>query len=576
MGKTTGITIPSGKYIKLLPYGGPVVIHRWFGNNQPLFTVQAGATFDLDGAVTISGAGMPGTAVYVENTAYFGMSGAACVTTDNDVYLKNGAMITVTGTLSSPIIARITPEHPVPVGYVDTNQVLDGSIADLVTNCESFDVTPEDMSSVPDWDSPRIWRVDTDGELYSVVAKRIVTSLGEGPPLGTARYYATLPAAITASNYGSYTSPEAVYLVSNIPLALTDIISVSGHYVSLTVESGRNYWIKREGSGSASDPIFNVLAVLELGAPAGSSLIIDGGAVWFDSLLLTPVAGPAVPVTVGNSGVTSNAALVKVANTPGMFRLKSGAILRNNDRTATGPGTDGGAVDCAGGFEMTGGNIVNNRAASGGGAIYFYGNASEERIIKGGSITGNKAGLSGGAILFDYYQTVLAMSGGLINGNRASGLIGGISTTCLGNGGAVFIPSYTSSYTPNNEFRMSGTAEIRDNYSDSLIGNGIVIDTMWWLRPNFSMRDQAYVNPAFGDDIYLSRNSGYERALITIAGNLTRHTTTNRALVTFDNPLYEAAHPYPPGSQILNGLAAYYNRFNAVGHSINVSGILIP
>jgi hypothetical protein len=590
MGRTNGITI--NKYIKLLPKpGNAVFIHRWAGNTRTLFTVKAGASLELEGSVILSGAGMPGRAVYVETDGstpgIFGMSGGACVTTDNDVYLEDGTVITVTGTLSAAAIARITPAVYNNSGKFDSEplpwtKVVDGTAADMVANNERFDVTPENMPPASGWNSPRNWRVNDGGRLYTVAAKRVVTSLGEGKPIGTAIYYPTLQEAVTASVYGSYYSPEAVYLVSNIYLPITgsaviDQISVSSGYVYITVESGRHYLIKREGAGPANFPMFDVSGALELGAPAGSSLTIDGGAVW------DPPGSPADPgmlMTGGNTGVKSGAALVHVAATPGMLRLKSGAILRNNDRTAA-LLPNGGAVECIGGFEMTGGSIVNNRTAGGGGGVYFYGNNFETRKIAGGSITGNSSGLSGGGILFDNYRTLVAMSGGVISGNRARGQIAGTNPSCAGFGGGIFIPSHSSSFTPVNAFSMTG-GEIGVNYSDSGSGNGVVVDTRWYLPPTFSMEGQAYINPASGNDIYFSRNSVtapyYGYAAITITGNLTRHTSSNRALVTFDSPLYDASYPYPANAvQIISGLiSGNYNKFNAAPHTIDSLGRLVP
>ncbi|MDR1419666.1 MAG: hypothetical protein LBI86_04785 [Treponema sp.] len=564
MGWCNGLVIGPGKHILLAPYtpGSSVSISRWAGNSETLFTVASGATLVLDGSLAVRGASIPGRAVYVESGGTFVLKGGASVTVDNDVYLESGAYITVEGTLGGgPFapIARVTPSS-----YSALVQVLDDTVlgADIAANHARFDVTPEDMTS-SGWYSPRHWRVDSAGYLVPVAAKRVVSSTGEGPPVGTAVYYTTLQLAIAAALYGIYTVPETVTLLANVELSLTEEIDINMRCISLTVEAGSKYVIKRVGSGSTPWSVFDISpsGVLELGAPPGSALIVDGGALWSGG---TPAAaGP-----VSNTGVTSTSALVSVGSTPGLLRLKSGAVLQNNDRTAG----NGGGVECFGGFEMSGGSITFNRTAGSGGGLYFYTNilgaVAVERTISGAdsSIAGNSAGLSGGGIMFDSYGVKLTMSGGYINGNRARWIAGGVSPTCAGYGGGVFIPSASSSSIPVNTFDMLG-GEISNNYSDSGEGNGVVVDKMWYLGPVFSMGGGAYIG---NNDIYLSHNTGYPRALVTITSNLTRHSLSSRALIRLDT------EPPVVNVQVLGGLiSSNYMKFTGVSpYYIDSAGVL--
>ncbi|MDR1287320.1 MAG: hypothetical protein LBK08_06900 [Treponema sp.] len=561
MGWCNGIALGPGKHILLVPNtpGSSVSISRWPGNAEALFTVASGATLALDG-VSVRGASMPGRAVYVTGGGNFLLKGGASVAVDNDVYLESGAYITVEGTLGGgPFapIARLTPPS-----YGATVQVLDDTVlgADIAANHARFDVTPEDMT-VSGWYSPRHWRVDSAGYLVPVAAKRVVSSAGEGPPVGTAVYYPTLQSAIAAALYGSYYAPETVTLLANVDLPLAEEIDVDMRSVSLTVEAGSKYVIKRDGPSGGNSPwsVFDIgpSGVLELGAPAGSALIVDGGAVWSGGT-------PAAAGVVSNTGITSDSALVYVDSTPGLFRLKSGAVLQNNDRITAG---NGGGVECVGGFEMSGGSVTFNRTAGSGGGIYFYtnapGGAAMERTISGESgISGNSAGLSGGGLMFGTYGVKLTMQGGYISGNRARGLPGGVSPLCNGYGGGVFIPSASSSSIPVNVFDMRG-GEISGNYSDSGTGSGIVVDKMWFLGPEFSMGGGAYIGG--GNDIYLSHNSGYDRALITVSANLTRHSSAAPALIRLDSM------PPVTGVQVLGGLvSSNYMKFTGV----NPAGVL--
>ncbi|MDR1105547.1 MAG: hypothetical protein LBL44_04250 [Treponema sp.] len=563
MGWCNGIAIGPGKHVLLVPGtpGSSVSISRWPGNAETLFTVAAGATLALDG-VSLRGGSMPGHAVYVTNGGNFLLKGGASVAVDNDVYLESGAYITVEGTLGGgPIapIARLTPPS-----YGTTVQVLDDTVlgADIAANHARFDVTPEDMT-VSGWYSPRHWRVDSAGYLVPVAAKRVVSSAGEGPPVGTAVYYPALQSAIAAATYGSYYAPETVTLLANVDLPLAEEIDVDMRSVSLTVEAGSKYVIKRDGPPGGNSPwsVFDIgsSGVLELGAPPGSALIVDGGAVWSGGT-------PAAAGTVSNTGVTSDSALVHVGSTPGLFRLKSGAVLQNNDRITAG---NGGGVECAGGFEMSGGSVTFNRTAGSGGGIYFYTNALAERTISGeSSISGNSAGLSGGGLMFGAYGVKLTMHGGYISGNRARGLPGVESPGCNGYGGGVFIPS-VSSYFTQNAFDMRG-GEISGNYSDNGEGNGIVVDKMWSSGPEFSMGGGAYIGG--GNDIYLSHNNVgvIDRALITISSNLTRHSPAAPALIRLDS--------VPPvvDVQVLDGLvSSNYMKFTGVGpRYVDSSGFL--
>jgi hypothetical protein len=494
--------------------------------------------------------------VYVEAGGAFTMSGSARVA-DTDVYLENGAMITVTGILGSNPAARITPEV-----YDSTIQVVgETAPGDIDGNNEKFDVTPEDPP--PGWQSSRHWRVDNSGFLFPVVARRTVG--------GVFTYYhdtaglsdaAALQTAFTAST-GTYPDIlDEVTLLANIDLASADQMLVEhGHYSRLTVPPGAAYVIRRNAA-SATVPVFYVDygSILELESPGNSSLVIDGGAVWSGD----PNIG------WSNSGFTSSSALVYVfgiLDSPGQFRLKNGVVLQNNDKTSG----DGAAVQTSGGlFRMSGGVIKNNRTADSGGAVYLAGvtlssGTPPSHTIESGIITGNDAGLSGGGIALDRLgNVILTMDGGEIAGNRARG-IDTLFSPDLGYGGGIFIANNSASN--KTTFIMRG-GRISDNRSIGRpYGNGIVIDHMRALYPPvFKMGGTARI---VNNDVNLHYHSAdlFNPVLIDITGFTAGHSP-GPVEITMDDYTFSSC-------QVLTG-SFNSAHFTAPSHTIGADGRLYP
>ena len=80
------------------------------------------------------------------------MSGNARVANDNDIYLPNSRVVTITGALSNNPVARITPEN-----YNASTQVLTGS--EVASEHGKFTVTPK--SGTP----PEYWGISNSGNL---------------------------------------------------------------------------------------------------------------------------------------------------------------------------------------------------------------------------------------------------------------------------------------------------------------------------------------------------------------------------------------------------------------------------
>jgi hypothetical protein len=555
-----GIELVSGKHIRLMPYPAEtssVTIQRWQAGTD-LFTLRNGASLAIDDGITIRGRGIAADArgVYIEVGGVFTMSGTARVA-DTDVYLENGAMITVTGLLGSNPAARITPEN-----YTVAVQVLGETIAgDIDGNNEKFDVTPE--APPPGWQSSRHWRVDNSGLLFPVVARRTVggvfTYYPDAAGLSDA---AALQTAFTAST-GTF-FPEVldeVTLLANVDLAAAEQILVgTGHYTRLTVPPGAAYVIRRN-AGSATAPVFYVVygSILELETPGNSNLIIDGGAVWSGD----PNIG------WSNSGFTSSSALVYVhgiLDSPGQFRLKSGVVLQNNDKTSG----DGGAIQTSGGlFRMTGGVIKNNRTEGNGGAVYLGGvtlsSGTSSHTIESGVITGNDAALSGGGIALDRSgNVILTMDGGEITGNRARG-IDGLFSQYLGYGGGIFIANNSTSN--KTTFIMRG-GRISDNRSIGRpYGHGIVIDHIRALYPPvFKMGGTARI---VNNDVNLHYHplDVFNPVLIDITGFVPGHSP-GPVEITMDDYTFSSC-------QVLTG-SFNSAHFTAPSHTIGADGKLHP
>jgi hypothetical protein len=327
---------------------------------------------------------------------------------------------------------------------------------------------------------------------------------------GSIAWFTELQNAVYGAFYNSPDNLQEITIISNIDLgAAQEVLIDSGYFVKLTVPAGKKYIIRRT-AGPVTKNVFNINinAVLELSAPVGSELIIDGGAVWHDDI--SPAKGGINSEDGTTPGIKSNRALVYVERASweerGSFILGPRVVLRNNDRTYTGGGGSGGSgggVEAKGSFLMTGGKITHNRAGGyGGGILLNEGESALMKNISGGEITDNDAVLGGGIMLALNSRAKLTMSGGLIRGNRASGVPGPLGAPPLGEppvninftagfkglGGAVFIPR-TNETAPgglNAEFHLRGGI-ISDNVSESGFGNGIAMDDRWTIQPKLTL-----------------------------------------------------------------------------------------
>jgi hypothetical protein len=583
----TGMSIPAGTHISLRPYTKDVSsaeIHRWKGNNGTLFVVEPDASLTLE-EITIDGKGIAGRAVYVcrdddgagpRADGELALKGASRITTDNDVYLEcgpapssDGAKIRVDGALGTNPAARITPETypappppfpPFPASNSYSLMVLAGTGPNISANHNQFDVTPESVSG---WESPRQWRVDAYGYLIHVVARSF-----DGYYMN---YYQDLQAAFTDA-ITTKANPRTITLMSNIDFGSGYQIGVGTvRYIIFTVDPGYRYILKRTASSSLSMINMGTMCSLEIAAPAGSALILDGGADWGGG---SPAAGAA---NIG--GIQSTAPLIAVTDTVstpvsllGKLTLGEGAVLRNNDRQDTGA-KNGGAVEITGAeFIMNGGLITHNRVGSAsyvgnGGGIYIGRNENVIRWINGGVISDNDASCSGGGIMFALDGGVkLYMAGGSILNNRAGGPAEAtrVSIELTGWGGGVFIPGYASDGTNawRNELIMTGgLVSGNRSINGGGWGNGVVVDLMNVPGPLLSLGGSARIDSATNNDIMLHNNNNDGNILKRDQNYITAAQVAAPILLTLDT--------YTPLPVKVLSDSTDHTRFsNPLGHSI--------
>jgi len=97
----------------------------------------------------------------------------------------------------------------------------------------------------------------------------------------------------------------------------------------------------------------------------------------------------------------------------GTLKMNSGSTITGNTRTTT--NSSGAGVNVGGTFEMNGGTISGNTAASNGGGVAIY---EGSFTMTGGTISGNTAASAGGGV--SLRSGTFTMHGGTISGNTAT------------------------------------------------------------------------------------------------------------------------------------------------------------
>ena len=183
----------------------------------------------MDNVLVVECTADAGGAVYVKDGT-FSISGSTCITPStgeyeqtagkNDVYLKGGKLITVTGTLTGTTpIARITPEN-YPAGSTAV-KVLDGAAVN--TQHSKFTVTDEAPT--------KKWKINASGNLEAVG--------GQGPTI-KATSWEELRAKVQSATEGTI-----IEIAQNLTYNISDAVGKDS-----IIEVNNNITIKSKGSGT--------------------------------------------------------------------------------------------------------------------------------------------------------------------------------------------------------------------------------------------------------------------------------------------------------------------------------------
>ena len=490
-----------------------------------------------------------GGAVYVAEGT-FTMKGSSCITPSsagdanvagkNDVYLKNGKMITVPEALTGTTpVARITP-----AAYNSTTQVLTGGA--VSSEHAKFTVTPTTVSG-----GTQIWTIKNDGYLQ----KPPITIKGTD-----SLAWKKLKDAVAAADDGDIFTIIGEIKATNDTdnsgeLEISKNLTIKGRGVSATLDanngnhpstkhrifkvaSGKTLTLQdlmlkggEAGNYNASDPL----------ASSGGAILLNGGSA---SLSKVTISGCKAITTGGCTGQGG-----------GIYAKDGGTLTLNNSKIQTCEATASGGAICATGgtINLTGCTITGNKANNGG-AIHINktGGGDATLIISGGKIGDKWAGEpntasgtsgNGGGIYVEGSSCTVTLKDGVqVIGNTADegggifakggsvelnsctiknntgtlagggicarangstpanvtingGVIGGTSaseankTGSSGKGGGIFVSGANSAVT------LLGTANVIGNTA-KLAGGGVFVDTGSVLN----MQGSAIVTPSTGSD----------------------------------------------------------------------------
>ena len=443
--------------------------------------------------LTSNTATMEGGGVYVE-AGTFTMKDASRITPSrgadenaigkNEVFLKNGKMITVNAALTGTApVARITPET-----YNTATQVLDGS--KVSTEHGKFTVTPKDLGS----GNTQQWEINSTGFLQKTPV--VIDSSGDA--------WKKLKDAVAAANDG-------------------DVIIIDGA-IKATNGSGGKIEIKKNltirGKSGADSDILNANRG-NLGINAHSIFVMDSGkTLKLENLTLKggkgiaggTLGGGAILIPSGSNTVELSDCVIEdcQAEKGGAIGCGKGGTVKLTNTTikkckTSGSGSDsgGGAIFAQGAtIEMTGCTLTGNEAKSGG-AIYAQkagapSNTPSTVTISGGTIggtgegeankaTGNGTGSDGGGGIYVGETCTLTMQNSAqVIGNTATFNGAGIYTkgTLIMESCTITDNKTTGASTNTGGggvYVESGSVEIKDatkiyhNYTDAS-GGGIYVN----------------------------------------------------------------------------------------------------
>ncbi|MGI5075625.1 hypothetical protein E4N71_09375 [Treponema vincentii] len=461
-----------------------------------------------------------GGAVYVK-AGTFSISGDTRITPSggadeqtagqNDVYLKNGKVITVTGALTGTTpIARITPEN-YPTGSTAV-KVLGGT--DVNTEYTKFKVT--DQSGSPS----KKWTLNASGELEAVG--------GQSPAVPVSDWQ-TLREKVTKAHDG-----DVIEVTEDITYNWDSTESTIKVNKNITIKSteGKKYTLNARGTGAD-------------GGTAGQKIkgifeVDDDKTLTLENVILTLTEKYAVYVAE-NSSLTMKNVTIKDCktqdNAAGIYFNKGKDLILENCRIkkCKGKGSQSsGGIDIQapkGTVSIKDTPIENCEAEANGGGINLYNGNNVQCKLENVTVD-NCSALRGGGI--HAKAGTLTISGGLFRSNAASGSIAN------GGGGAI--------YSEGAEITITGCT-IGDDDTNSgnyaVQGGGIFVNSEakcilkagTKISGNTAM--QMGADDGNGGGIFVNRaSSGTAAGILTIEGTETKHVIISGNTADYGGGLY--------------------------------------
>ena len=488
-------------------------------NNGPALLDMSGGTISRN---TI---GTPGKGAGIQvwdgtDAVTVKMSGTARIDADNDVYLKNGKMITVDGQLN-PLgggAACITPEN-----YNTTTQVLDGSA--VGTEHAKFTVTPKGSD---------VWKVNSEGELF--LHETTIT----GTSSSTDAWKKLKDAVTKVADGGTITISGEIKATKDpdnsdeIEINKDITIKKADDAASAILNANSNHTSSPPGDAPTTPHrIFKVESgktlTLENLTLTGGKATGSGGAVCAEKATVTIKNCTLTGNTAGNygGGIVINGSknnTIENCTFKGNTAKNGGAVCAG--KSGGSPST----VTISGGtIGGTGGNDGNTAKADdldhfGEGGGIFINTGCAVTLKDNVQVIGNTAEGNGGGVCT--FGGKITMESGAIQSNKASKNGGGV---------AVLLSS--------GEFTMKGGAIGGDGDDKNKADNGG--GGVYVYGAKFTMKDSAKVDT--NNDVYLAAEAGGDVAKITVDNGLTGTAPVARITVPNDK--------YNPSTQVLDGSA---------------------
>lgn len=542
--------------------------------NEPAGNKNGGGVYIENGSCTMANVLLvectadAGGAVYVKDGT-FSISGSTRITPStgeyeqtagkNDVYLKGGKLITVTGTLTGTTpIARITPES-YPTGSTAV-KVLDGAAVN--TQHSKFTVTDEAPT--------KKWKINASGELEAV---------GGQSPAIEATSWEDLRTKVQSASDGT-----VIEVTQDITYGFTSVNSIIEVKKNITIKSkGSNkYTLDANGKGAdreqSNDKSIGIFEV-----SGGKTLTLE-------KLILTKTEKYAIYVAEGDNSLTMKNVTIKDCktkdNAAGIYFNKGKTLTLENctiEKCNGNGGLSSGGIEIqaptepvsikdttienckAIGSDTTGGGIhlwngqctlenvtVDNCSAKKGGGMCVK---KSTLTITGGSFTKNaadgKTSKGGGGAIYSEDSTV-TITGCTIGGDNVG------DGNSAGQGGGIFV-SEDARCTLNAGTKISGNKAIRIEGHNSS-GGGIFVDKV----QSGTQAGTLTINRSSGNPVIISENTADYGGGVYNYGT----ATINHAEIKGNNVPHHGGGMFNAGTCTMDGVTLQNNKAKSEGGGI--------